>query len=428
MRATTPRERRTRRSQNLGKCQGRLLRALPAISLVWVKKTGHRPDNIKERLAIPPRPEPERSMLSLKLGKSSLDALVKAASEHGHTKFDGRSDHRSMAAPPGIFKIMNEPEIAVWPAAIAVSAAQAAIRDLRGRFEANDKRLQSWLTKTEQDLLCFHGDMAEQCRIFDFGVLDAVPDKEYAALSQYGFELLRNKLFQLPYGKIVYVTRLFNRINVDALMFCSRGKKIETGHPSENSFGFLTHIFLAPLNYSNATAFGPLTRPWSVTIGEEDFVIASISSVVIDVPVIPVIFKKSKPEIAIDIETLATVFTNGAYRYDRDFMKQTARVFIGASFDRAVALTAMLASKNVSTREIRPYRARADSAVVTSRIPTVHEVIVKVDGKVYKPNGLEEHGTHASPRLHWRLPSGGVINVKPCLVGSPERGIVNYAG
>jgi hypothetical protein len=40
----------------------------------------------KGDLGIPPRPEPKSEPLSLKLKKSSLDALIKVAEEHGYTK------------------------------------------------------------------------------------------------------------------------------------------------------------------------------------------------------------------------------------------------------------------------------------------------------------------------------------------------------
>lgn len=56
--------------------------------------------------------------------------------------------------------------------------------------------------------------------------------------------------------------------------------------------------------------------------------------------------------------------------------------------------------------------------------------IITVDPAILRMPGVRGHGTHASPRLHWRrghrrtLPNGRVVLVKACLVGDPERGFI----
>jgi hypothetical protein len=60
-------------------------------------------------------------------------------------------------------------------------------------------------------------------------------------------------------------------------------------------------------------------------------------------------------------------------------------------------------------------------------IGEIREVRIVVGGKQYHASG-EAHGSHRSPRLHWRrghirrLASGGITNVRPCLVGVASDG------
>jgi hypothetical protein len=98
-----------------------------------------------------------------------------------------------------------------------------------------------------------------------------------------------------------------------------------------------------------------------------------------------------------------------------------------------MALTVMLSAKGVEV-EVIPAPEKLNKCRTKKGRPPISEirtVHIRIGGEKYTFAG-ERHGHHASPRLHWRrghirrLPSGGITNVVPCLVGNVERGVVKH--
>lgn len=98
-----------------------------------------------------------------------------------------------------------------------------------------------------------------------------------------------------------------------------------------------------------------------------------------------------------------------------------------------LAFLGLLAAKGVLREHHEGPKSLNERRLKKGKAPIFSFWWVKHDPSFLKLPGVSASGTHAPPRLHLRrghirrLHSGALTNVRPCLVGSPEAGVVEKA-
>jgi len=231
---------------------------------------------------------------------------------------------------------------------------------------------------------------------FDFGSIDPISNKEFGELQLYGLDLIKHDIFEMPYShsiicwtntitmqgtyvfKYVVLCKYLNKNELGLTVFVSY--KDDNGF--NNEICFTTGLAFAQTRISSLmTTFKPM---WLSQDGSG--------------------FNKMDDELEVK------------------FSQETV--------NDLVALVAMLDAEGIERREeIAPNRLN-EKRIKRGKPPIKDctTIFIKVGKKVVKASGENIHGTHASPRCHWRrghlrhLPSGEIVKVRPCMVnvGSGE--------
>ena len=232
-----------------------------------------------------------------------------------------------------------------------------------------------------EDLFAHYDDVVQ----FDFGDITDVPGDEWKGLQDYGLELMKFRMFALPFERSCYS---FQSDGYQYLVSC-------------RIVGYEMQII------GTRSAKGYFTMSW----GKMDLVRSA-----------------EKGQIVTNgVNVWPPQETESAQRQAGVLCVYDARNFI--------ALTCMMQADGVTTNCVAEPTAlnRARARKGKRPIHEIRTVHIKVGEKTFSPSG-RSHGSHASPRLHWRrghirrLQSGQVTTVRPCLVGDVSAGRVAHAG
>jgi hypothetical protein len=226
---------------------------------------------------------------------------------------------------------------------------------------------------------------------FEFGDIADVPLDEVKGLQDYGTDLMRFGKFALSFEKCSYSYRLHDK------KFCAAAKIIDGGEATFPIDGPVLQIVATLSHKGRIDVFG---------------------------------IELSLSESATD--DLWCTRICGLLPYQkRETLEEWEKAQFGSIVKVFVSMTCMLDAKGIKI-SVESTPEKLNKAGARKGKPPIGElriVSIKVGEKTYAASG-KETGTHASPRLHWRrghirrLPSGQITNVRPCLVGDAESGLI----
>lgn len=226
---------------------------------------------------------------------------------------------------------------------------------------------------------------------FYFGDIFDIPDEEWLDLESYAKELTAAGLFRLPFPCVSYAFERHGR-----------------------------HVV------SHVKQMGPKTFDFYVAVKQEIDGHPGLAAL----KAVATIHDVTEKGVNMEVPRASMGFWPEANTAERS---KEAQAELGDFVNCLFALTVMMHAKGIEvSTEPAPEKLNAKRAKKGKPpIEDIRHVTIRVDGKRYSITG-HEIGHHASPRLHWRrghirhLPSGVITNVRPCLVGTAERGVVDH--